>query len=100
MHHHKTKFLLQMVFNTQPDKIIGKKILPIKYIPGFFKIYGLSEKDLSISKIYYNYQWCQHHSAGISFEEFCDATIMLGMKGNDWKGMETLLKKINIRKFV
>lgn len=42
---HKVKFLLQIIFNTYPEELIGKKILPIKLIPTLFRAYDIGSKD-------------------------------------------------------
>ena len=38
----KVKFLLEVMFKTFPDKIVGGIIIPIKIIPAIFKAYGIS----------------------------------------------------------
>ena len=68
MHSHKIKFLLNVIFNTYPDKLIGKAILPIKLIPSLFKAYGITEKDIDIHHLFYSYHWMQHYDAGLTFE--------------------------------
>jgi hypothetical protein len=57
-----------MMFNTFPEKIIGRKIIPVKIIPSIFKHYGISEKDYKLSELYLNYQWMQHHDTGLTFD--------------------------------
>ena len=89
-----------MIFNTYPDKLIGKKVLPIKLIPHLFKAYEITEKDYNLQHLFHSYHWMQHYDAGLSFEEFYKGTILLGMKGNNWKGIEQLLKKIDIKKYL
>ena len=42
MKSNKLKFLLEMMFRTYPDKLIGERILPVKIIPQIFKAYGIS----------------------------------------------------------
>lgn len=64
---HKVKFLLELMFKTFPDKIIGKKVLPIKFIPSIFKVYGISEKDFKLEEVLTNYHWVQYHDAGLTF---------------------------------
>jgi hypothetical protein len=56
------------MFNTFPEKIIGRKIIPIKLIPCIFKHYGINEKDYKLSELYLNYQWMQHHDTGLTFD--------------------------------
>lgn len=48
MSSHKIKFLLELIFKCFPDRMIGKKILPIKVIPAAFKVFGISEKDFKL----------------------------------------------------
>lgn len=97
---HKIKFLLQLIFETFPDKLIGKKILPIKLIPSLLKAYGITEKDFDLHHLFHSYHWMQHYDAGLTFEEFYRGSILMGVKGNNWKGIEQLLRKIDIKKYL
>ncbi|CAM6005413.1 unnamed protein product [Sphagnum balticum] len=92
---HKTKLILKIMFNAHPDKIIGKKLLPIKTIPGLFREYGMTEKEVAVPRIFYNYGWMQHYNAGITFEQFYLGSIALGMNGNgdNWRGIYDLIRK-------
>jgi len=42
MTHTKMKFLLKIIYNTFPTKIIGKQLLPIKDISIIFKNYKIT----------------------------------------------------------
>lgn len=100
MSHHKVKFLLEVIFKTYPEKLIGRKVLPIKLIPSLLKAYGISEKDFDLQRLFHSYHWMQHYDAGLTFEEFYRGSLLFGMKGNNWKGIEQLLKKIDIKKYI
>jgi hypothetical protein len=89
-----------MIFNTFPEKLIGKRILPVKMIPSLFKAYGITEKDYNARHLFHCYHWMQHYDAGVTFEEFYKGSLLLGMRGGNWKGIEAFLKKINIKAYV
>jgi hypothetical protein len=80
--------------------LIGKRILPIKLIPSFFKAYGITEKDFDLRNLFLSFHWMQHYDAGLTFDEFYHGCILLGMKGQNWKGIEQLLRKIDIKKYI
>ena len=78
---HKVKFLLETMFRSFPDQIVGNKILPIKVIPLIFKAFGISEKDYGLNELMINYHWVQRHDAGLLFDEFYRGSVLLKMKG-------------------
>jgi hypothetical protein len=96
----KIEFLLEMIFRTYPDKLIGGRILPTKMVPVVFKAYGISEKDFNLTELMRNYHWVQHHDTGITADEFYRGSILWKMRKEDWKGIETFLRRIDIRQYV
>ena len=87
MSQHKVKLLLSVIFHTFPDKLIGKKYLPTKAVAGLLRAYGITEKDYSTGRLARCYQWVQHHDVGLTFDEFYRGSILLGMKGTNWRGI-------------
>jgi hypothetical protein len=96
----KIKFLLELMFKTFPDKLIGGKVLPVKMIPTILKTYGISEKDFDLEDLLLNYHWVQHHDSGLTFEDFFKGSVLFKMHKNNWKSIETFLRKIDIKKYV
>ena len=46
MKDNKIKFLLKIIFSTDPKKLISKTLLPVKHIPAIFKTFKITEKEI------------------------------------------------------